>query len=201
MVITISYFSDKFVMTTIRSFIAIPLRAEIIFRIGKTQKELRTLSADVKWVNPQSIHLTLKFLGNIEEKKVEEITQGIQEGIKGFKPWPVMVKNMGAFPSLRNPRVVWIGIEDQVGQLVKLQNEIEKEMSKLGFEEEKRPFSAHLTLGRVRSPKGKDELAKYLLDERERDFGEIRVERVIFFKSELKPTGAVYTILKEFTLR
>jgi RNA 2',3'-cyclic 3'-phosphodiesterase len=188
-------------MSTIRSFIAIPLNAEIISRIEKIQKELKALSADVKWVNPKSIHLTLKFLGNIEEGSIETIAQGIQNGIKGFKPWSVAVKNMGAFPSLKSPRVVWVGIDDQDGQLVRLQNQIEKEMSKLGFEEEKRKFSAHLTLGRVRSPKGKDELVKYLLDERERVFEEIKVDQVILFKSELKPTGAVYTVLKEFALR
>lgn len=183
----------------IRSFIAIPLSAEIISHIEKTQKELKALLADVKWVNPRSIHLTLKFLGGIEEGDIEKIAQGIQDGIKGFKPLSVAVKNVGAFPSLKSPRVVWIGLEDQSGQLVKLQNQIEKEMSKLGFEEEKRAFSPHLTLGRVRSPKGKDELVKYLLDERERVFGEIRVDRVILFRSELKPTGAVYTVLKEFS--
>jgi RNA 2',3'-cyclic 3'-phosphodiesterase len=188
-------------MSTIRSFIAIPLNPEIISRIEKTQKELKTLPADVKWVNPQSIHLTLKFLGNIEEGNIETIAQGIQNGMRGFKPWSAAVKNMGAFPSLRSPRVVWVGLDDQGGRLVTLQNHIEKEMSRLGFEEEARKFSPHLTLGRVRSPKGKNELVKYLLDERERVFGEIKVDRVILFKSELKPTGAVYTVLKEFTLR
>jgi len=186
-------------MSTIRSFIAIPLGAELISRIEKIQRELKTLPADVKWVNPKSIHFTLKFLGNVEEGNIEKIAQGIQNGMRGFKPWSAAVKNMGAFPSLKSPRVVWIGIEDQGGQLVRLQNQIEKEMANLGFEEEKRAFSPHLTLGRVRSPKGKDELVKYLLDEREQIFGEIKVDRVILFKSELKPTGAVYTVLKEFS--
>jgi len=96
---------------TIRSFIAIPLGLELIARIEKTQKELRTLPADVKWVNPQSIHLTLKFLGNIEERSVEDIAQGIQNSMRGFKPWSAAVRNVGAFPSLRSPRVVWVGIE------------------------------------------------------------------------------------------
>jgi len=187
-------------MSTIRSFIAIPLNAEILSRIEKTQKELRTLPADVKWVNPTSIHLTLKFLGNVEEGNVEDIARGIQNMVKGVKPWSAVVRNMGAFPSLKNPRVVWIGIEDQGGQLVRLQNQIEQQMSKLGFEEEKRAFSPHLTLGRVRSPKGKHELVNYLLDERERVFGEINVDRVILFKSELRPSGAVYMPLRELSL-
>jgi len=187
-------------VSTIRSFIAIPLNAEIIFHLEKAQKELRALPTDVKWVNPTSIHLTLKFLGNVEEGNVEDIARGIQNGVKGVKTWSTAVRNMGAFPFLKNPRVVWIGIEDQSGQLVRLQNQIEQEMSKLGFAEEKRTFSPHLTLGRVRSSRGKDELVKYLLDERERVFGEINVDRVILFKSELKPTGAIYTVLKEFTL-
>ena len=184
-------------MTTIRSFIAIPLNAEIVLHLEKAQKELRALPADVKWGNPTSIHLTLKFLGNVEEGSIGDIARGMQSGIKDVTSWSAGVRNMGAFPSLRNPRVAWVGIEDPNGQMVKLQNQIDKEMSKLGFEQEKRTFSPHLTLGRVRSPRGKSELVKYLLDERENVFGEILVDRVILFKSELKPTGAVYTPLRE----
>ncbi|MFH0811769.1 MAG: RNA 2',3'-cyclic phosphodiesterase [Pseudomonadota bacterium] len=187
-------------MGTIRSFVAIPLEAEIVSRIEKIYKELKMLPADVKWVQPKSIHLTLKFLGSIEEEAIEGIAQAIQQGMKGFAPWTVAVNNVGAFPSLRNPRVVWIGIEDKGGQLITLQNRIEQAMSKLGFEPEKRKFSPHLTLGRVRSPRGKKELIQYLIDERERTFGDLKIDRVILFKSELRPSGAVYTALREFNL-
>lgn len=187
-------------MTTIRSFIAIPLGADLIARIEKTQRELKSVPADVKWVSPGSIHLTLKFLGNVEEAGIEDIAQGIKRGIKDVHPWKANVKTMGAFPGLRSPRVVWIGIDDTGGQMVRLQNQIEKEMAGLGFEEEKRAFSPHLTLGRVRSPQGRNDLAKYLLDERERVFGEISVDRVILYKSELRPSGAVYTALRELPL-
>lgn len=187
-------------MGTIRSFVAIPLEAEIVSRIEKIYKELKMLPADVKWVQPKSIHLTLKFLGSIEEEAIEGIAQAIQQGMKGFAPWTVAVNNVGAFPSLRNPRVVWIGIEDKGGQLITLQNRIEQAMSKLGFEPEKRKFSPHLTLGRVRSPREKKELIQYLIDERERTFGDLRIDRVILFKSELRPSGAVYTGLKELIL-
>jgi len=186
-------------MSKIRSFVAIPLNADIISRIEKIQKELKSIPADVRWVRPQSIHLTLKFLGNIEENRIDDIAQAIQKGISEYESWSVLVKNLGTFPSLRNPRVIWIGVEDKRGKIVTLQNRIEKELTKLGFEEEKRKFSPHLTLGRVKSSRGKKELVQYLIDERERSFGETLIDRVILFKSDLKPSGAIYTVLKEFT--
>jgi len=185
-------------MSKIRTFVAVPLESDIISRIELFQKELRAIPADVKWVRPNSIHLTLKFLGNIEEEAVDDIARAIQIGSKGYQPWWMLVKNVGAFPSFRNPRVVWLGIEDASGQIVALQNRIENELLKLGFEKEKREFSPHLTLGRVRSSRGKKDLIHYLIDEREKNFGEIQVNRVVFFRSDLKHSGAIYTVLKEF---
>ena len=186
------------VMSKIRTFVAIPLKQDIISRIEKVHEELRSIPADVKWVRPKSIHLTLKFLGNIDEGEIDDIAQAIQNGVRTFQFWPVYIKNLGAFPSLRNPRVVWIGIEDKSSKIITLQNQIEKELSKLGFEQEKRRFSPHLTLGRVKSPRGKRDLIHYLVDERERTFGELGVDRVVLFRSDLKPSGAIYTVLREF---
>jgi 2'-5' RNA ligase len=185
-------------MSKIRTFVAIPLNQDIISRIEKIHEELRSIPADVKWVRPKSIHLTLKFLGNIDEGGIDSIAQAIQNGVRTFQSWPVYIKNVGAFPSLRNPRVVWIGIEDKSGKIITLQNQIEKELSRLGFEKEKRRFSPHLTLGRVKSPRGKRDLILYLSDEREREFGETQIDRVVLFRSDLKPSGAVYTVLREF---
>jgi len=185
-------------MGTIRSFIAIPLQPDIIKRIDKAQNELRAFRADVKWVRPQSIHLTLKFLGNIEESQIEAIAEKIHRAATGYKPWSIPVKNLGGFPSLANPRVVWVGIEDAGGQTVALQQQLENELSALGFPQEKRRFSPHLTLGRVRSSRAKKELVQYLVEERERAFGTIQVDRVVLFRSDLQPSGAIYTRLKEF---
>jgi 2'-5' RNA ligase len=187
-------------MNTIRSFIAIPLSVELISQIEKIQNQLKKIPTDVKWVNPSSIHLTLKFLGNIEATQIEKIAQGIQNGIKGISKWIAEVKDIGAFPSLKNPRVIWVGIEDERNQLVNLQKRIEKEMEKLGFKREERKFSPHLTLGRVRSSQGKSELVKYLLQPQEPFSAEINIDQVVLFKSDLKPTGAEYTRLKEFSL-
>jgi len=185
-------------MGTMRSFIAIPLPPAIIERIEKAHKELRALHADVKWVRPQSIHLTLKFLGNIEESQIDAIAEKIQHAAAVYQPWSLPVRNLGAFPSFGNPRVVWVGIEDASGQTIALQQQLEQELSVLGFPQEKRKFSPHLTLGRVRSPRGKKDLVQYLLEEREKAFGTIPVDRVVLFKSELRPSGAIYTALREF---
>jgi len=186
------------IMSKIRTFIAIPLNQDIISRLEKIHEELRSIPADVKWVRPKSIHLTLKFLGNTDEGEIDGIARVIQNGVRTFQSWSVNIKNVGVFPSLRNPRVVWIGIEDKSSKIITLQNQIEKELSKLGFEEEKRKFSPHLTLGRVKSPRGKRDLILYLSDEREKKFGEMGVDRVVLFRSDLKPSGAIYTVLKEF---
>jgi 2'-5' RNA ligase len=188
-------------MSTIRSFVAIPLERELLNRIEQFQRELRSLPADVKWVNIHSIHLTLKFLGDVDDTRIGELGGAIERAREGFTPWIVPVKEAGAFPSLRNPRVVWIGIQDQTGELAQLQGRMEKEFARLGFAEEGRPFSPHLTLGRVRSSRGKPELIRYLVDETSREFGEIAIAKVVLFRSELKPSGAVYTSLKEFTLQ
>ena len=187
-------------MNKIRSFAAIPLNLEVVSNIEKAQIHLKALAADVKWVKPGSIHLTLKFLGNIDETDIEKIAPAIQKAVAGFQPWQTEVKNLGAFPSLRNPRVVWAGIDDPDGRLIELQARIENELLHLGFEKESRKFSPHLTLGRVKSSRGKADLVRYIMDEREKFFGEIKIDRIILFKSDLQRTGAVYTGLRELEL-
>lgn len=188
-------------MSMIRSFVAVPLERELLNRIEKFERELRGLPADVKWVHVYSIHLTLKFLGEVEETRVGEMGSAIERAMEGFTSWVVTVRETGAFPSLRNPRVVWVGIQDPAGELGRLQGRMEKEFSRLGFAEEGRPFSPHLTLGRVRSARGKQDLIRALAGETHREFGEIAIAKVVLFRSELKPSGAVYTSLKEFTLQ
>lgn len=187
-------------MSQIRAFIAIPLSAQIIARLEDVQRKLRALPADVKWVRTESIHLTLKFLGNIEEDMVERISHAVQRGVQGFKPWSVGIRTLGTFPTMRDPRVVWVGLQDSTGQLVMMQERVEHELYQLGFERESRPFTPHLTLGRVRSPRGKQDLVCSLIDERETDLGVFEVHRVVLFKSDLQRSGAVYTELREFGL-
>jgi len=107
---------------------------------------------------------------------------------------------MGAFPHLKNPRVIWVGLVNGSQILTSLQKEIETELEKIGFQPEDRPFHPHLTLGRMKSSRGKDELVERMEKHKEEGFGDLQVERVILFKSDLKPSGPIYTALRELRL-
>lgn len=184
----------------IRSFLAVELPGTIRKKIEEVQRDLKSSRADARWVNPENIHLTLKFFGNIEESKVEAIATSIDGLIRTTPPFPLKVRGMGAFPDLRHPRVVWMGLIDEKGTLVPLQKAMEASLEKVGFQPEDRSFKPHLTLGRVKSGQGKDALAAMVEKYREDTFGEFQVERVVLFKSDLRPSGSVHTSLKAMVL-
>jgi 2'-5' RNA ligase len=184
----------------VRSFLAIELPRAIQRKIEEVQEDLKSSHPDVRWVSPEKIHLTLKFFGNIEESRIEPIVKSIQEPIQNTPPFPLTVRGVGAFPHLKNPRVIWMGLVDKEEIFSSIQKRLEKELEKIGFEPEDRPFHPHLTLGRVKSSRGREELAGRMEKYREEEFGEFQVERVILFKSDLKPTGPIYTVLRDMKL-
>lgn len=184
----------------IRSFLAIELPAAIFRRLQEVQKDLKLSSADVRWVHTEKIHLTLKFFGNIEEIKVDPIIQSIGDPVRKTPPFSLSVRGMGAFPNVRNPRVIWVGLVDGTGVLIPLQKDMDASFEKLGFPSEDRPFQPHLTLGRVKSNRGREDLIKSLEKHREEEFGDFAVERLVLFRSDLKPTGPIYTPLREVRL-
>jgi 2'-5' RNA ligase len=184
----------------IRSFLAIELPGSILRKIGEVQGSLRSSRADVRWTNPEAIHLTLKFFGNIEESRIDPILKSIEGPIQNTQPFSLKVRGVGAFPHLKNPRVIWIGLVDESEALTTLQKQIEIYLEKIGFQREDRPFRPHLTLGRMKSSRGKEELAEGMERYREKEFGDFGVERMVLFKSDLKPSGPIYTPLKEMRL-
>jgi RNA 2',3'-cyclic 3'-phosphodiesterase len=181
----------------IRSFLAIELPVTIQTKIGKIEDDLRSASADVRWVNPEKIHLTLKFFGNIDEAKIDPIVEAIKEPLRGAEPFHLSIRGTGAFPGLKNPKVIWMGLIDGKGVLIPLQKEIDASLEKIGFQTEGRPFRPHLTLGRVKTNRGREELIRRIEKYREEEVGEFQVEKVVLFKSDLMPSGPVYTALKE----
>ncbi len=184
----------------IRSFLAIEVPPAIQKKMETVQKDLKSSDADVRWASPDKIHLTLKFFGNIEESQIDSIMSSIEEPVRGTQPFQIRVRGTGAFPNPKNPRVLWIGLTEGKETLGHLQKELESSLEKLGFQPEDRPFSPHLTLGRVKSGRGKGALTAKIEKYREEEFGEFQVERVILFKSDLKPSGPIYTALREATL-
>jgi RNA 2',3'-cyclic 3'-phosphodiesterase len=184
----------------IRSFLAIELPEVILKRVEEIQEDLRSSGADVRWVNVKKIHLTLKFLGNIEESQIDPIVKAIEGPIRSTPSFLLTVRGTGAFPHLRNPRVVWMGLFDESGRLISLQKQLESVLEKLGFQPENRPFQPHLTLGRVNSSRGKEALAEGIERYKGEEIGGFEVEKVIFFKSDLRPSGPIYTPLREVKL-
>jgi 2'-5' RNA ligase len=184
----------------IRSFLAIELPEPIQRKIGEVQGGLKSSRADVRWTNPEKIHVTLKFFGNIEESKIDPIFKSIEEPIRNTLPFSLKVRGVGAFPHLKNPRVIWIGLVDEKETLTSLQKQIETYLEKIGFQPEDRPFRPHLTLGRMKSSRGKEELVGRMEKHKEEEFGGFKVERVVLFKSDLRPSGPIYTPLREMKL-
>jgi 2'-5' RNA ligase len=184
----------------LRSFLAIELPRAILQKIGGVQEDLKSSHADVRWVSPEKIHLTLKFFGNIEESRIEPIVKSIEGPIQTTLPFPLSIRGMGAFPYLKNPRVIWIGLVDGSGILAPFQRQLEIQFEKIGFQVEDRPFHPHLTLGRMKSSRGKEELIERIEKHREEEFGDFQVERVLLFKSDLRLTGPIYTALREMKL-
>jgi 2'-5' RNA ligase len=184
----------------IRAFIAIELPEKIIYTIGKVQEEIKSYGVKIRWVRPNNIHLTLKFLGDIKETDTEKIARVISESVTGYPPISLAVKGIGVFPGIKQPRVLWLGISKQLNLLTGLQKTLDEKLEAMGFPKEKRPFKGHLTLGRIKDKIDPKRLHDVLKDftqfESEHFFG----ERIILYKSELKPKGAVYTKLADLLL-
>jgi len=183
----------------LRSFVAVEIPSSIRQALGALQAKLRG-SGEVKWVRPESIHLTLKFLGEIQPEAVAEIRETLGEVTRRHEPFSVRVSGVGCFPGLSQPRVVWVGLSGDGGRLRSLQGDVESAMERLGFPKEERPFRPHLTLGRVRSPRGRDLLVARIRALEETELGEFTVRSVVQFQSELHPSGARYTPLWEALL-
>ena len=183
-----------------RSFIAVELSTEIAEGVRRIQAGLRERTTGVSWVRPEGIHLTLKFLGEVDPDRIEGIASTAEECIKGIGPFTIGIRGCGGFPNPRNPRVIWIGVDDPGGELKELQARVEQGMEEMGFTREGRGYTPHLTIGRLRSGKGKGEVAQALEATKECDLGTMAVREICLFRSQLKPTGAEYTKLKVIPL-
>jgi len=183
-----------------RLFIACPVPEEIKNKIADLESEFRVSNADVKWVRPESIHLTLKFLGEVDEDKISEINNKISKAIEGFSVFRAVVEKIGVFPDWKRIRVVWVGIEDGQKELNELSKSVEDKMASIGFKKEKRGFTAHITIGRVRSGRSIDRLIDMVRKKSDISLGAIQISEVLLMQSILRPEGASYKCLERFNL-
>jgi len=162
--------------------------------------ELRKIYG-LKLVSPENLHVTLKFLGEIEESKVDKIHESMQQALKDFKSFEIDFRGVGTFPSLKYIRVVWIGIDKNKERIVEIQKAIDEKLFKnLNFKKESR-FDPHLTIARVKIPKEKQKIIKTVSRFKNKKFGAFRVEKVILKKSKLTPHGPIYTKVREVCLQ
>ena len=183
----------------IRAFVAIRIAPDVKQGISAAQAELEKQLKGIRWVKQDSLHLTLKFLGEIAEERVAAVGEALERATRGRERFVFGCGGLGVFPDIRKPRVLWVGLDGQ--RLVPLARAVEESLAVAGFPREAREFKPHLTIGRWREFDGRiDPLRRQLEQWKDHDFGSSAVNEVIFFSSALKPDGAVYTPLGTFPL-
>lgn len=193
-------------MEQIRTFIAIELSRELKSSLVRLQERLKRQVPErsVRWVRPDGIHLTLKFLGDVPSPRTASVSQAVETACCGFGPFSIELVGLGCFPNSRRPRVVWVGVREPTGSLARLQKAVESELGRLGFAPESRPFRPHLTLGRVQRRVGQDDrqrLGELIASSDAGRLGSMAVSSVDVIRSDLRPGGAVYTTLAHVSLR
>jgi 2'-5' RNA ligase len=182
---------------SIRTFIAIDIGA--LPELVKFEEELAGTGANLKLVKPENIHITLKFLGNTEKEQLEKIKETIADVVTGTSKFKLEFTGAGAFPNLNYIKVLWVGINDN-GILAPIASELDKKLHKIGFQREKRTFKPHITLGRLKGFKNKNDVKKILKQHSDRYFGELDVNNIRLKKSILNPEGPIYSTLEEIIL-
>lgn len=185
----------------LRTFIAIEIPTEIQKILGQIQLQLKDTGADIKWVQPSHIHLTLKFLGEIPENKVPIVTKTLEKIIPSFSRFSIELKQLGAFPRIDQPKIIWIGIEKGRDETIKLANTLEEALFQEGFPKEERSFSPHLTLGRQRSTTHADKISKKIKDFQAHQELTPVIHSVVLFQSTLTPQGPIYSPLAKIFLK
>ncbi|MFX0195567.1 MAG: RNA 2',3'-cyclic phosphodiesterase [Candidatus Hodarchaeota archaeon] len=182
-------------MTTLRLFLAVEVKDSVILeKIKNIQNELGATKTRMKLVRPENLHFTLKFLGTTPEALIDEISAIMQRIDE--KKFPVTITELGCFPRLSRPRVIWLGLSQGYDHLVKIAKFLDEELHTIGFEREKRAFSAHLTLARVKESRIDPQLAHQLKEMQNIEIGNFIVEEIVLKKSTLTPKGPIYETLR-----
>jgi 2'-5' RNA ligase len=187
----------------IRSFIAIELPEAVKLNLSQLEAKLKSgRQTSVKWVAPESIHLTLKFLGNIVIESTKDIAQAMTEAAQGIPPFRLEVKELGVFPNLKRVQVAWVGLQGEIAKLSQLQQRLDANLSRLGFAPEGRPFTPHLTIARLRdnaSPAERQAFGQLIISTRF-EAGVFTVDALSLMKSQLTREGPIYSRIGQAAL-
>ena len=182
-----------------RTFVAIEISEEARSEIASLQDRLREANAEISWTRSENIHLSLKFLGEVSDRLLVDLASACTAAAAKFPSFKLSLDGAGAFPDFRQPRVLWVGLGGELPVLVQLQDNLDEELSKIGFERNKKPFRAHLTIGRVRSGRNLRALTSLA-----KNISLARIEfdarQLVLMRSELHPAGSKYTRLAEAAL-
>ena len=181
-------------MPSFRGFIAIDLTATP--KILEFENTLKKIGADVKLVEPENIHITLKFLGDVEQQLIDRIDHIMNDAVYNMSPFSFTLKKTGVFPNQQYMKILWIGIENEQ-PIITLAKILDEQLCTLGFTKEKREFSPHLTIGRVRTAKNKEQLLRTIQTYADTLFGEFFVDSITLKKSDLTSKGPMYTTIKK----
>jgi len=176
-----------------RCFIAIDLPDNVLRKVIQLKERLSTRVSTVRWTRAEQIHLTLKFLGEVPDSDVPVVCEYAQEVASQFEPMEFQVAGLGCFPPRGGVRIVWVGMADPTGELLRCQRACENAFADLGFKKEGRPFHPHLTIGRVNNPRESDEIRRILKSNEDFDAGSYTADELVVYQSVLKKTGPVYT--------
>jgi 2'-5' RNA ligase len=185
----------------IRAFIAIDLPGAVAAAVAGVQKQLAVHRFAVRWVNPRTIHLTLKFLGDIDGGQVAAVGDAMETAARSVGPFSLAAAGLGVFPGLRQPRVIWAGVVGDTQRLLELQRAVAVQLAAAGYPPESRPFKSHLTIGRVKDRIDAQRLARSLADAGGFATPSFTVEGIVLYRSDLRPGGPEYTPLRRVPIR
>jgi 2'-5' RNA ligase len=189
-------------MSKIRTFIAVAVSAEVRERASDLVERLRASGADVNWVRPENMHLTLKFLGDVVDSQLGDVCSAVARAAARVAPFEATCRGAGAFPDVRRPRTIWIGVERGAQEMVALHAAIEAALAPAGFPNDHRPYHPHLTIGRLRrSGRGQHRLSELIERNSEFQAAAARVAEAVVFSSVLQKAGPTYDVLARAPLK
>jgi 2'-5' RNA ligase len=185
----------------IRTFVAVNIGSATCDCAAELIDQLRAAGADARWVDPKNLHVTLKFLGDVDAREIHEVCRAVEGAVAEAAPFELEIRGTGAFPNAKRPRTVWLGVGAGVQEMVELNRRIEPPLEKLGYRKEARRYQPHLTIGRIRrGGPGVLELGTLLGEYADFEVGRTRVTEVIVFSSELDRSGPTYEALARVAL-